>query len=118
MSALPIRRAVPIGEGPTARTVVVRELTLAEFRAWFAAAARDQAVDAFHALLLEDCSLADVAAFTDLQMSEIEDLTPSQMRAVWAEVQEVNQSFFTVLGRLREARAASSSSSPSSKAAP
>lgn len=94
------RRIVRLGEGEEARAVVVRELTLGGFRAWLKHAAEHPMGDPITALLFDDFDAADLCHFTNLLESDLEDLTPSEMRNVWDAVREVNADFFGMLGRV------------------
>lgn len=95
-------RQIALGDPP--RTVVVRELTVGELRAWLkgleAKLARGDLIDA---LLLEDFALLDFALFTDLPPGAIDELAPSQLRELLAVIQEVNPDFFAMAGRMAQA---------------
>ena len=76
------RVEVQVGE----RTVIVRELTVAEVRAWVAEHEAGVPVDPLRALVFDDCSLDDLARLCDLPVEEMEqhtvaDLTPLRDKA-------------------------------------
>ncbi|MFT3758428.1 hypothetical protein [Thauera sp.] len=110
-----LREVLPIGDGDTLRSVIVRELTVGEFRAWLASVVAGGDRDALLAVLHEGLDAADLPVFTSLEPADIEHLTPSQIREVWAKVRALNADFFEALGRLIEA-GRPSDSSPSSNA--
>lgn len=110
------RKVVRLGDGDAARVVVVRELTLGDFRTWLKHAAENPMTDAVTALLFEDFDPADLRFFTDLSADDLEQMTPAEMRAVWREVQEVNSDFFGMLGRAAGKAIRSSDSGQSSSA--
>lgn len=98
---LAAREVVQLGEGQSARYVEVRELTLAEFRQWLAAAASREATgDWLYVTLLEELDCADLMHFTDLQQAGIEACTPSELRHISVRVKALNADFFGALGRL------------------
>ncbi|ANJ73550.1 hypothetical protein K6V72_24200 [Ralstonia insidiosa] len=106
---------VPIGT----HTVLVRELTVEEIRAWFARI-RDpqQQLDVVDALMFRDVSVADILASTDLTAEAFGSLAPSEIRTLIEKIKEVNPDFFELRARLAEIgnRAApdlASSSAPS-----
>lgn len=91
-----IRSVVEIKVGELA--VQVRELTIAEIRAWLAGkAALGDLVDSS---LFEEFSLSDLAVLTNLQPADIDALTPGQIRVVMAKAQEINQDFFAMRARM------------------
>ena len=95
-----IIREIKVGE----RTVLVRELTVAELRAWMGGQQID--VDLVDALFEDmDLSLADIPVFSDLTADEVGGLAPSQIEPVAELIHEVNQRFFGIWQRrLAEAR--------------
>lgn len=109
-----LRRVLPIGDGEYVRAVVVRELTLAQFRQWLADAATERPRDWLHVLLHEERDASDLPVFTDLDADALEHLTPSQIRRVWREAEELNADFFVALGRLEEGSRPGASSQTSS----
>jgi len=116
MNSMATRRVLQLGEGEGARAVVVRELTLGDFRAWLKHAAENPMADPVTALLFEAFDPADLPHFTDLTAADLEELTPAQMREVWHAVQEVNADFFGMLGRVAGKAYRSSGSGKSSSA--
>ena len=87
-------REIKVGE----RTVLVRELTVDELRAWMS---DQQGVADLVDTLFEDMdlSLADFPAFSDLSAAEVGGLAPSQLEHVAALIREVNQRFFGIWQR-------------------
>ena len=85
---------ITVGE----QLVQVRELTVAEIRAWLAGkAALGDLVDS---ALFEDFSVTDLAVLTNLPAAEIDNLTPRQIKSVMAKAQEVNPDFFAMRARM------------------
>ena len=116
MNSMASRRVLQLGEGEGARAVVVRELTLGDFRAWLKHAAEHPMADPVTALLFEAFDPADLPHFTDLTAADLEAMTPAQMREVWRAVQEVNADFFGMLGRVAGKAYRSSDSGQNSSA--
>lgn len=116
MTGMASRQVLRLGEGDDARVVVVRELTLGDFRAWLKHAAEHPMADPVTALLFEQFDAADLVHFTDLTADELEAMTPAQMRKVWRVVQEVNGDFFAMLGRVAGRAIRSSGAAQSSSA--
>ncbi|ACL71486.1 hypothetical protein Tgr7_0388 [Thioalkalivibrio sulfidiphilus HL-EbGr7] len=87
------------------RTVTVKELTVAEIRAWLRGLDQAEAgggmQDLVDLALMDDVSLSDIARMTSLRTAEIEELTPSEIGAVVAVCREVNPRFFGLQDRLR-----------------
>ena len=87
-------------------SVTVRELTVGEIRAWMKRMAETGNPDPVSDVLLPEISLVDLQAMTDLEPEQMEALTPSQLRQVFAACREVNRDFFALrdsvqdLGRL------------------
>jgi len=103
------------------RVVQIKELTLAEIRAWLADQGEGDVVDA---MLFDDCSLRDLTRLTDLQAAALEELAPSEIEELVNAAREVNWRFFAMrekivaLGRdiLAQQAAPSSGSSAASPA--
>lgn len=88
-------REIKVGE----RVVLIRELTVAELRAWAArgpAAAGSFVDDLFED---EDLTLPDLPEFCDLSGADVEALTPSELASVVEAIREVNQRFFVIWQR-------------------
>lgn len=87
------------------RTVTVRELTVAEIRAWLRGLDQAEASGCMQDLvdlaLMDDVSLSDIGRMTNLKAHEIEEFTPSEIEAVVAVCREVNPRFFGLQDRLR-----------------
>ena len=82
--------------------VTVRELTVGEIRAWMKRTA-DGGYDPVDDTLLQEVSLADLYAMTDLPAGQAENLTPSQLRLVFEGCREVNPDFFGLRDRIESA---------------
>lgn len=82
--------------------VTVRELTVGEIRAWMKRIA-EGGHDPVDDTLLQEVSLADLYAMTDLQAGQAESLTPSQLRRVFEGCREVNPDFFGLRDRIESA---------------
>lgn len=90
-----------IGDG---RTVTVRELTVAEIRQWLLDISddvgADSDVDVVDQLLLDDVALGDIARMTDLPVDEMDQMSPSDLRALAKVCRELNADFFSLRDRL------------------
>jgi hypothetical protein len=99
------------------RRVTVKELTVAEIRAWLveAEAGVQAGFDLVGQVLFEQLNFADIARMSDLNISEMDALTPSEVRAVAEACESVNADFFLMRARLATAgaRLLASSSVPS-----
>ncbi len=82
--------------------VTVRELTVGEIRAWMKRTA-EGGHDPVDDTLLQEVSLADLYAMTDLPAGQAESLTPSQLRLVFDGCREVNPDFFGLRDRIESA---------------
>lgn len=82
--------------------VTVRELTVGEIRAWMKRTA-EGGNDPVDDTLLQEVSLGDLYAMTDLQPGQAESLTPSQLRLVFEGCREVNPDFFGLRDRIESA---------------
>lgn len=95
--------------------VTVRELTVGEIRAMMKRLAEAANPDPVGDTLLDEISLADLQAMTDLEPEHLDELTPSQLRQVFEACREVNRDFFALrervesLGRLMLERLSNSS---------
>lgn len=115
-------------EVPTGRAgmVKVREITLAEVRAHLAgAAARESDAptapdrgELFIGTLLGGFSLEDLKRFTDLDDARIGGVTPSEFRAIFAKVKDLNPDFFAVLDQWADNLVDSMTSGLTSSVAP
>ena len=80
------------------RAVQVRELTVGEIRAWL----KDSGMvsgDLVDAALFEEFSLPDLQRMTDLTTAAVAELTPGELRQVFAACEEVNADFFAMRSR-------------------
>jgi hypothetical protein len=91
-----LTKTVTVGQ----RAVEVRELTVADIRAWLKSLEAEPAMDVLDATLFEEFSLADLARMTDLSAAEMEAMAPSELRQVQAACAEVNADFFGMRARL------------------
>lgn len=86
------------------KSILLRELTVADIRNWLAAlaVADDAPVDLADVLLFEDAGLrvGDFARLTNLSPEAIAALTPAALEQVLAKSREVNPRFFLALGRV------------------
>lgn len=98
MTALAAHRTVTLREGTTAPVAVtVRELTVAEIRAWMADAKVPAQPDLVDNLLLPGAALPDLTHLSSLTAEQIDLLTPSELERVLAEAKEMNSHFFGLL---------------------
>lgn len=82
------------------RSVRLRELTVADIRAWLAAVeTRAAESDLVGLTLFADMALDDLVRMTDLTADDLEAMTPSALAEVAAAVREVNAGFFAMRGR-------------------
>jgi microcystin degradation protein MlrC len=95
-----IVKTLTIGE----RGIDVRELIVADIRAWLAGLETAQAeqADILDATLFDDFSLADLARMTSLTAADMEALSPSELRLVFDAAKAVNADFFAMRGRLMD----------------
>lgn len=84
---------------PTGQSILVRELTVAEVRAWITETAAQSWRDPVHALAFADLGLDELARMTDASVEELEQYAPSQLDPVMAVARRLNPHFF----RLRDA---------------
>ena len=85
-------------------TVTVRELTVAEMRAWVLdLETSDTAINLVDSMLLVDLRLQDLARATDILPETIEGLAQSDLTRMVEAIKEMNPSFFDMLVRLAKA---------------
>lgn len=96
------------------RSVLFKELTLAEIRQWLALVTADAAaaattenagfsapaVDVATSQLFEDFDVADLVMLTDLVDDDLGDFTPAELAAIHARCKTVNARFFAMRERL------------------
>jgi hypothetical protein len=108
-------RELPLGE----RKVLVKELTLAELRAWLAelpARAGSDLVDDLFAD--QDLALADLPVFSDFPAEALGDYAPSELAPLVESIREVNAHFFATWRRRMEAARRLMETPPSASHAP
>lgn len=94
-------------------SVSVRELTVAEVRAWLVEAEAGAAVDPLRAMVFDDCSLDDLARMSDVPAETLEQFTTSELAPLHDAAKALNPHFFRVraalirVARLIEAEAGS-----------
>lgn len=110
-----LSREVTFGEGANALSVTVFELTVGDIRNWLRDLESLDKGDLVDAGLFDDLTLAELERMTDLAMSTIDELPPSQIDELIAVAKELNPRFFALRGRLVEAgrQLQTSSSAPS-----
>jgi len=83
------------------RTVLCRELTVAEIRAWLLDAGKAQtAADIIADFLFGELRFADLLRVTDVTAAELEAAYPSDIARLVAGAQEANPHFFGFARRL------------------
>lgn len=84
---------IPVG----AHTVQVRELTVADVRAWAVEIdAGTRLLDPIGELVLEHCSLADLQLITDATPEALEAATAAELTALETAARTLNPHFFRV----------------------
>lgn len=91
-------------------TVIVKELTVAEIRAWLSEPApsnEDREIDLLTDLMnFEGIGMDEIHRFTDLKKDIVEQLPPSAISKIAAVIKELNTVFFNqyvpALNKLRE----------------
>lgn len=80
------------------RKILIKELTLAELRAWLAKQTDGVSTDLADAIFDQssDLLVSDIPHFSDLTPEVLNDLAPSEIEPVVKEIVEVNQRFFAV----------------------
>lgn len=96
-----ITREVKLGD----RTVTVKELTVAEVRAWLKDAEAAPEQDPVAALLIEGMSFADIARMCDLGVEQMSEREPSAVQTLAQACREMNAVFFAMLARVKQAAA-------------
>ena len=87
--------ATRIVELPGAK-VTVRELTVAEVRAWVVEMEAGMPVDALGSLVFDDCALADLARMSDADPAQLESLTYAELLPLRDACKALNPHFFRV----------------------
>lgn len=87
---------VPLGD----RKVMVKELTLAEIRAWLEEAAQRLTVGLVDELFDDkDLSISDLPSFCDMAADQFEGFGPSELEPLVDKIREVNARFFVTWRR-------------------
>lgn len=110
MSDLAASATVTIGQGRSARDILVYELTPKQMRElllnnpWPGPEAGQDEIWRYQIdmKLFEDCSLSDLALITRLPLASVEDIPPTQLRKIIAKAKEINPDFFSALERLAD----------------
>ena len=95
------------------RSILFKELTLAEIRQWVSAVTADAEAaqnadfraltsDVATSLLFEDFDVGDIVILTDLVDDDLSAFTPDELAAIHARCKTVNARFFVMRGRLVE----------------
>lgn len=93
---MPATRPVLVGE----LAVNVRELTVAEVRAWMVECEAGATTDPLHALAFEDCGLDDIARMCDVSVAVLENYTLSELADLVTTCKALNPHFFRVRAAL------------------
>lgn len=80
--------------------VTVRELTVAEVRAWLVEAEAGAPVDPLRAMVFDDCSLDDLARMADAAADVLEGYTASELAPLYEAAKALNPHFFRVRAAL------------------
>lgn len=93
-----ITQLVELGEE---QSVTVRELTVAEVRAWLLEGEREKgnkpsAMESIGILFLEDTTLQDIAYMTGLKLQDFDNFTPSQVNKISEVCKSLNAPFFRI----------------------
>lgn len=80
--------------------VLVKELTLAELRAWLAEAASRLTLDLVDEVFADqDVLVSDIPFFSDLSVEALKGLAPSEIEPLVTMIREVNARFFVTWRR-------------------
>ena len=82
------------------KIITVKELTLAEIRAWLSEREQNAGVDIVGSLLLEDCPVTDLLHFCDATQELLDEMTQSEIRELLTTVKRLNPDFFAMRLRL------------------
>lgn len=99
-------------------TVTLRELSVAEVRAWVTEQEAGASVDPLRCMVLDDCSLDDLARMSDATAEQLEAFGPAALATVRDKAKALNPHFFRVrealigVSRILQAEAASMTSTP------
>lgn len=80
--------------------IVVKELTLAEIRAWLGDTEEQGEPDLVGGLLYEDCHLAELLKFSDATPEQLEAMTQSELAQLRDTAKALNRDFFGLRQRL------------------
>lgn len=97
-----VEKKLTLGE----RNVMVKELTVAEVRAWMESEKRrEEKSDLLRDMLIDGVSFADMARMSDLSIEEMEQMLPSELQQLADACAEVNRVFFNLCARVAPLRA-------------
>ncbi|MCG3130191.1 MAG: hypothetical protein FLDDKLPJ_00940 [Phycisphaerae bacterium] len=97
-----VEKKLTLGE----RNVTVKELTVAEVRAWMESEQRrEEKGDLLRDMLIDGVSFADMARMSDLSIEEMEQLLPSELQQLADACAEANRVFFNLCARVAPLRA-------------
>lgn len=82
------------------RLVTIRELTVAEVRAWLLETEAGAQVDPLHALAFDDFGLGDLARMCDATADDLEAFAPSDLAPLVEACRALNPHFFRVRAAL------------------
>lgn len=92
---------LPMGDDQHAVLVTVRELTVAEVRAWVTESAASTFRDPVQAMVWDDLGLDELARMCDVGSSELEAFSPSELAPVLEAARSLNPAFFRLRAALQ-----------------
>lgn len=95
----PATHTLTLGE----HTATVRELSVAEVRAWIVEKEQGQSCDGVGELMHPDCALDDLLRMSDLTAEAAEQLTAAQLDQLVRKAKALNPHFFRVRAALNSA---------------
>lgn len=81
-------------------SVIVKELTVAEVRAWVIEQEAGAKVDPLRSMIFDDCSLDDLARMSDVSADTLEAMTYSELLPLRDACKGLNPHFFKVRAAL------------------
>ncbi len=82
--------------------VTVRELTVADVRAWVVEMEAGATVDALGSFVFDDCALADLARMSDADPASLESMTYGELLPLRDACKDLNPHFFRVRAALQK----------------